>query len=101
MCLDFRKLNIVTIKDAYALPIIDEILFSIGTEVKVFTTIDLFSGFHQIPMYKDDIPKTSFTTMYGNYQFRVMPFGLYIAPGTFHREMNRIFLPLIGIYMFV
>jgi len=98
---DFRKLNTVTIKDAYALPLIDEILFSIGTEVKVFTTIDLFSGFHQIPMYKDDIPKTSFTTMYGNYQFRVMPFGLCNAPGTFQREMNRIFLPLIGICMFV
>jgi len=98
---DFRKLNTITIKDAYALPLIDEILFSIGTEVKVFTTIDLFSGFHQIPMYKDGIPKTSFTTMYGNYQFRVMPFGLCNAPGTFQREMNRIFLPLIGICMFV
>jgi len=98
---DFRKLNTITIKDAYALPLIDEILFSIGTEVKVFTTIDLFSGFHQIPMYKDDIPKTSFTTMYGNYQFRVIPFGLCNARGTFQREMNKIFLPLIGICMFV
>ena len=101
MCVDYRKLNNVTIKDSYALPIIDSILFSIGRKVMVFTTIDLFSGFHQIPMNKEDIPKTTFTTMFGNYQFRVMPFGLCNAPGTFQREMNRIFFPLIGVCMFV
>ena len=101
MCVDYRKLNNVTIKDSYALPIIDEILFSMGRRVKIFTTIDLFSGFHQIPMNKEDIPKTTFTTMFGNYQFKVMPFGLCNAPGTFQREMNRIFFPLIGVCMFV
>jgi len=101
MCIDFRKLNNVTIKDAYSLPLIDDILFSIGKKVKVFSTIDLFSGFYQIPMFHEDIPKTSFTTMYGNYQFRVMPFGLCNAPGTFQREMNRIFFPLIGKCMFI
>ncbi len=101
MCIDFRKLNNITVKDAYSLPLIDEILFSIGKKVKYFTTIDLFSGFHQIPMNEDDIPKTSFTTMYGNYQFRVMPFGLCNAPATFQREMNRIFFPLIGECMFI
>jgi len=101
LCIDYRKLNNVTIKDAYALPVIDEILFSIGNSVKYFTTIDLFSGFHQIPMNETDIPKTSFTTMYGNYQFLVMPFGLCNAPATFQREMNRIFFPLIGVCMFV
>ena len=101
MCIDYRKLNNVTVKDAYSLPLIDDILFSIGRKVKVFSTIDLFSGFYQIPMYFEDIPKTSFTTMYGNYQFRVMPFGLCNAPGTFQREMNRIFFPLIGNCMFV
>ena len=101
MCIDFRKLNNITVKDAYSLPLIDEILFSIGKKVKFFTTIDLFSGFHQIPMNEDDIPKTSFTTMYGNYQFRVMPFGLCNAPATFQREMNRIFFPLIGECMFI
>jgi len=101
LCIDYRKLNNVTIKDAYALPVIDEILFSIGKSVKYFTTIDLFSGFHQIPMNEADIPKTSFTTMYGNYQFLVMPFGLCNAPATFQREMNRIFFPLIGVCMFV
>ena len=101
LCIDYRKLNNVTIKDAYSLPLIDEILFSMGRRVKVFTTIDLFSGFHQIPMNKKDIPKTSFTTPYGNYQFKVMPFGLCNAPGTFQREMNRIFFPLIGKCLFV
>ena len=101
MCVVYRKLNNVTIKDAYALPIIDSILFSIGRKVMVFTTIDLFSGFHQISMNKEDIPKTTFTTMFGNYQFRVMPFGLCNAPGTFQREMNRIFFPLIGVCMLI
>jgi len=101
MCIDYRKLNNVTIKDAYSLPLIDDILFSIGKRVKIFTTIDLFSGFYQIPMNIEDIPKTSFTTMYGNYQFKVMPFGLCNAPGTFQREMNRIFFPLIGKCIFV
>ena len=101
MCVDFRKLNNVTVKDAYGLPIIDDILFSIGRRVKYFTTIDLFSGFHQIPMNPRDIPKTSFTTSLGNYQFRVMPFGLCNAPRTFQREMNRIFFPLIGKCLFV
>jgi len=101
MCVDYRKLNNVTIKDAYSLPLIDDILTSICGKVRIFTTIDLFSGFYQIPMDAADIPKTSFTTMYGNYQFKVMPFGLCNAPGTFQREMNRIFLPLIGKCMFI
>ena len=101
MCVDYRKLNNVTLKDAYAIPLIDDILFFIGRTIKVFTTIDLFSGFHQIPMNPKDIPKTSFTTAFGNYQFLVMPFGLCNAPGTFQREMNRIFYPLIGQCLFV
>ena len=101
MCVDYRKLNLVTLKDAYSIPLIDDILFFIGRRIKMFTTIDLFAGFHQIPMNPDDIPKTSFTTAFGNYQFLVMPFGLCNAPGTFQREMNRIFFPLIGKCLFV
>ena len=62
MWVDYRKLNNVTMKDAYALSLIDEILFSIETEVKIFTAINLFSGFHQIMMNEEDISKTSFAT---------------------------------------
>ena len=101
LCVDYRKLNELTIKDSYSIPFIEEILFSIGGEVKAISTIDLFSGYHQIPMDKNDIEKTSFTTMFGNYNFVVMPFGLTNAPATFQREMNRIFFPLIGKCMFV
>jgi len=91
----------MTIKDAYALPYIEEILYSIGGEIEAISTIDLFSGYHQIPMKEEDIEKTGFTTMFGNFNFVVMPFGLTNAPATFQREMNRIFFPLIGKCMFV
>jgi len=101
MCVDYRKLNDITEKDAYPLPYIEEILYSVGNDVKFLSTLDLFSGFHQIPMKKEDRDKTCFTTIYGNYNFKVMPFGLCNAPATFQREMNRIFLPLIGKCMFV
>jgi len=79
MVVDYRKLNDITIKDAYPLPYIEEILFSIGNKVKYLTTLDLFSGFHQIPMKKENREKTCFTTMYGNYNYKVMPFGLCIS----------------------
>ena len=101
LCIDYRKLNELTIKDSYSIPFIEEILFSIGSDVKAISTIDLFSGYHQIPMDEKDIEKTSFTTMFGNFNFVVMPFGLTNAPATFQREMNRIFFPLIGKCMFV
>lgn len=101
MCVDYRKLNDLTMKDSYSLPYIDEILFSAGGNMSFMSTIDLFSGFHQIPMNKNDIEKTCFTTKYGNYNFVVMPFGLCNAPATFQREMNRIFFPLIGDCLFI
>jgi len=100
MCVDYRKLNQVTIKDAYALPFIDELLESVHG-AKYFSALDLFSGYHQIPMDPKDIEKTSFTTKFGNYNFVVMPFGLTNAPASFQREMNRILMPLIGKCLFV
>ena len=100
MCIDFRKLNEITVKDAYALPFIDELLESVHGAT-IFSAIDLFSGYHQIPMNPDDIEKTSFTTKFGNYCFKVMPFGLTNAPASFQREMNRILMPLIGKCLFV
>ena len=101
MCVDFRALNNITIKDSYALPLIDDILMFIGKNAKILSTIDLFSGYHQVPMNPDDKDKTTFTTMFGNYKFCVMPFGLCNAPATFQREMNRIFFDLIGVCLFV
>ncbi len=100
MCVDYRKLNQVTIKDAYALPFIDELLESVHG-AKFFSALDLFSGYHQIPMDPKDIEKTAFTTKFGNYNFVVMPFGLTNAPASFQREMNRILMPLIGQCLFV
>ena len=100
MCIDYRKLNEITIKDSYALPFIDELIYSVNGAT-VFSALDLYSGYHQIPMNPEDIEKTAFTTKFGNYNFKVMPFGLTNAPATFQREMNRILLPLIGKCLFV
>jgi len=100
MCVDYRKLNEVTVKDAYALPFIDELLESVHG-AKIFSALDLFLGYHQIPMDPKDIEKTAFTTKFGNYNFVVMPFELTNAPASFQREMNRILMPLIGQCLFV
>jgi len=95
LCIDYRRVNEVTKKDVYAIPNIREI-FDALKDATIFSTIDLFSGYHQIPMYPRDQEITSFTTKYGNYYFKVMPFGLTNAPATFQREMNRIFFELIN-----
>ena len=101
MCVDYRKINNCTLKDAYALPLIDDILYYISGDTTILSTIDLFSGYHQIPMHPDDKDITCFTTLYGNFNFEVMPFGLCNAPATFQREMNRIFFDLIGVCVFI
>lgn len=93
-------MNDITIKDAYALPFINELISSVH-EAKFFSAIDLFSGYHQISMNPDDIEKTAFTTKFDNYNFKMISFGLTNAPASFKREMNRILLPLIGKYLFV
>eukprot|EP00833_Pecoramyces_ruminatium_P016401 jgi/Orpsp1_1/1190433/evm.model.d7180000078941.1 len=102
MCVDYRKVNDLTEKDSYALPYIDEIFDSLDG-AKIFSTIDLYSGYHQILMADESIEVTTFTTKFGNYQFKVMPFGLTGAPATFQREMNKILFPLIGkcVYNFI
>ena len=101
MCVDYRKINNCTLKDAYALPLIDDILYYVSGDISILSTIDLFSGYHQIPMHSDDKDITCFTTIYGNFNFEVMPFGLCNAPATFQREMNRIFFDLIGVCVFI
>ena len=78
-CIDFRKVNCVTRKDAYPLPRIIDCLDTLGGS-EWFCTLDLASGYWQVPMKHEDRPKTAFTTGTGLYQFKVMPFGLSNAP---------------------
>ena len=92
MCVDYRPLNVVTIKNKYPLPRID-ILFDQLAKAKVFSKIDLRSGYHQIKIRPEDIPKTAFSTRYGLYEYLVMSFGLTNAPPHIMYLMNSVFMP--------
>jgi Reverse transcriptase (RNA-dependent DNA polymerase) len=89
-CIDYRKLNNITKKDAYPLPQIDEML-NVLARSQWFSTLDLASGYWQVAMDPKDREKTAFTTRYGIYEFNVMPFGLCNAPATFQRLMDRVY----------
>jgi hypothetical protein len=91
MCVDYRPLNEVTIKNKYPLPRID-ILFDQLTVAQVFSKIDLRSSYHQIHIRPEDIPKTAFTTRYGLFEYLVMSFGLTNAPAHFTYLMNLVFM---------
>ena len=88
-CVDYRKLNDVTRKDAYPLPQIDTTLDTLSGS-QWFSTLDLLSGYWQVEVDPNDQPKTAFCTIEGLYEFRVMPFGLCNAPATFQRLMDLV-----------
>ncbi|GBG84576.1 hypothetical protein CBR_g38857 [Chara braunii] len=90
MCIDYRGLNAITVKNAEPLPRIDDLLDRVQG-CKYYSKIDLKSGYHQIAIRPEDQQKTTFQTRYGLYEFVVMPFGLCNAPGTFQHATNRIF----------
>ncbi|XP_011015774.1 PREDICTED: uncharacterized protein LOC105119343 [Populus euphratica] len=100
MCIDYRQLNKVTVKNSYLLPHIND-LFDQLQEAQCFSKIDLRSGYHQLRIRNEDIPKTAFRTRYGHYEFLVLSFGLTNAPAAFMDMMNRVFRPFIDKFVIV
>jgi hypothetical protein len=100
LCIDYRPLNAVTVKNKYPLPHID-LLFNQLIGAQVFSKIDLRSGYHQIKIREEDIPKTDFSTRYSLYEYLVMSFGLTNAPAYFMYLMNSVFMETLDKFVVV
>jgi hypothetical protein len=91
LCVDYRALNAVTIKNKYLLPRIDDLMDQLR-QAKFFSKIDLRSGYHQMKIRPEDIYKTAFVTRYGQYEYTVVSFGLTNTPAYFMNMMNKVFM---------
>src|ERR1700743_2100697 len=100
MCIDYRLVNKKIIADKFPLPRIDQILDGLG-RARYFSILDLFQGFHQIPLDEESRDLTSFSTDTGSFRWKVLPFGLNIAPNSFSRMMSIAFSGLTSMQCFL